>query len=118
MADENELKYKLALEFINHILINCGRTPIINICDFKNIPREDILREENLRRLNEMEPKLYKYFDKVKCGYYRKTHNYVITFLRNMVKELGHDAKSKRKDIMVDIDGKKYKKAIMVYYIQ
>ena len=36
-----------------------------------------------------MEKKLFKLFDKKKCGYYSKTDNIVLNCLRGMCKEMG-----------------------------
>ena len=62
--------------------------------------------------------KLYKHFDKMKCGYYRKTDNYVINFFRGMLKEMGYKAIHIEKDKTVTIDGENYRKKIIYYHIE
>ena len=73
MDNINNQKYILALRFLNHILVTNNKPQINDILDFKDITRNEILKQENLDKLNEMENELYKYFDKVKCGYYPLT---------------------------------------------
>ena len=64
ITDKNDPKYILALQFLNHILTNNNKSQIQDILDFKNITRQEILKQENLDKLNEMENELYKHFDK------------------------------------------------------
>ena len=73
IIDKNDPKYILALQFINHILINNNKPQIQDILEFKDVTRQEILKQENLDKLNEMENEMYKHFDKVKCGFYRKS---------------------------------------------
>jgi hypothetical protein len=118
IVDKNDPKYIIALKFLNHILINNNKPVIQDILDFKDITRQDILKQENLNKLNEMEPELYKHFDKMKCGYYRKTDNYVINFFRGMLKEMGYKGQYNEIDKTVNIDGTNYRKKFMIYYIE
>ena len=118
IVDKNDPKYIIALRFLNHILTNNDKPQIQDILDFKNITRQEILKEENLNKLNEMEADIYKHFDKDKCGYYRKTDNYVINFFRQMVKELGYKAILEKKDKTVKIDGQSYRQKLMIYHIE
>jgi hypothetical protein len=118
IVDKKDPKYVISLEFLNHILTNNNKPQINDILDFKNITRQEILKEENLNKLNEMETELYEHFDKDKCGYYRKTDNYTINFLRQMIKELGYKAVVEKKDKTVKIDGESYRKKFMIYHIE
>ena len=118
IVDKNDPKYVIALQFLNHILTNNNKSQITDILDFKDITRQEILKQENLDKLNEMEPELYKNFDKMKCGYYRKTDNYVINFFRGMLKEMGYKAIHIEKDKTVTIDGENYRKKIIYYHIE
>ncbi len=65
-----------------------------------------------------MEVELYKHFDKMKCGYYRKTNNYVINFLRGMVKELNSKVIRQEKDKHVNINGENYRKKFVYFHIE
>ena len=118
IIDKNDPKYVFALQFLNHILINNNKPQIQDILEFKDITRQEILKQENLNKLNEMETELYKHFDKMKCGYYRKTDNYVINFFRGMLKEMGYKAIHIEKDKTVTIDGENCRKKIIYYHIE
>jgi len=118
IVDKNDPKYVIALQFLNHILTNNNKSQINDILDFKDITREEIIKQENLNKLNEMENELYKHFDKDKCGFYRKTDNYVINFFRQMLKEIGYKAITTKKDRTVKINGVSYRKKFMIYHIE
>ena len=64
IVDKSDPKYIIALQFLNHILTNINKPNINDILDFKDITRQEILKQENLNKLNEMESEVYKYFDK------------------------------------------------------
>ena len=118
IADKNDPKYVIALQFLNHILTNNNKSQINDILDFKDITRQEILKQENLDKLNEMENEMYKYFDKMKCGYYRKTDNYVINFFRGMLKEMGYKGIRQEKDKHVNINGENYRKKFVYFHIE
>jgi hypothetical protein len=118
IVDKSDPKYIIALRFINHILINNNKSEIFDILDFKDVTRDEIIKQENLDKLNELESELYKYFDKDKCGYYRKTDNYVINFFRQMLKELGYKAVVVKKDKTIKIDGVSYRRKLMIYHVE
>ena len=118
IVDKNDPKYVLAIQFLNHILINNNKPQIQDILEFKDITRDEIIKQENLNKLNEMETELYKHFSKMNCGYYRKTDNYVINFFRGMLKEMGYKAIHIEKDKTVTIDGENYRKKIIYYHIE
>jgi len=118
IVDKNDPKYVIALQFLNHILTNNNKQNINDILDFKDISREEIIKQENLNKLNNMESELYKHFDKDKCGFYRKTDNYVINFFRQMLKEIGYKAITTKKDRTVKINGVSYRKKFMIYHIE
>jgi hypothetical protein len=118
ITDKNDPKYVIALRFLNHILTNNNKPMIQDILDFKNITRQEILKQENLDKLNEMENEIYKHFDKMKCGYYRKSDNYVINFLRGMIKQLGYKIIREEKDKHVNINGENYRKKFVYYHIE
>jgi hypothetical protein len=118
ITDKNDHKYVIALQFINHILTNNNKPQIQDILDFKNVTRQEILKQENLDKLNEMENDLYKHFDKMKCGFYRKSDNYVINFFRGMTKQLGYQPIVEKKDKTVQINGESYRQKLMIYHIE
>jgi hypothetical protein len=118
ITDKNDPKYILALQFLNHILTNNNKSQIQDILDFKNITRQEILKQENLDKLNEMENELYKHFDKYKTGYYRKSDNYVINFLRGMIKQLCYKINREEKDKHININGENYRKKFVYYHVE
>lgn len=118
IVDKLNPKYVIGLQFLNHILSNNNKPQIQDILDFKDITRQEILKQENLNKLNEMETEIYKHFDKVKCGFYRKTDNYVINFVRGMIKELGYSPVVVKKDNRVTIDNVNYRKTFLYYHIE
>jgi hypothetical protein len=119
MADDQN-KYNLVLELVNKILVNIGESPINELDQFKNIQREKLLNESNLTIIEEMENDLFKYFDKKKSGYYRKTEtkvNHVINFLRGLCKQINYKIYSIEKSISIEKDGKKYYCSSMFFSI-
>jgi hypothetical protein len=48
IVDKNDPKYVLALQFLNHILTNNNKPQIQDILEFKDITRQEILKQENL----------------------------------------------------------------------
>ena len=89
IIDKNSDKYKVVLDLVNKILINIGKKPIDDLTNFQKIDRLDIIKEINIKMLIDIEDNIFKYFDKKKCGYYRKTESIVLNLLRSLCKELG-----------------------------
>ena len=118
IIDKNDPKYVLALQFINHILTINNKPQIQDILEFKDVTRQEILKQENLDKLNEMENEMYKHFDKVKCGFYRKSDNYTINFFRGMIKQLGYLPVVVKKDKTIQINGESYRQKLMIYHIE
>jgi hypothetical protein len=117
-AINNDPKMVIAMKFINNILTNSNKQEINVITDFKDVKREEIVTQQNLDMLNNMEEEIYKHFSKMGCGYYRKTNNYVISFFRGMVKELGYTAVANKKDKTQKINGENFRKTYMFYHIE
>ena len=120
VIDKSSDKYKIALKFINKILFNIGKPEINDLRDFKNIDREDIIKDVNKETLEAYEGKLFEYFDKVKCGWYRKKtiNNYILTFLRNMCNIIGTQFIYEKRDITEKVNGKNYRKTHVFYSIK
>ena len=72
MSENDQAKYKLVLDLVNKILLNIGKSEIGELEQFSDIHRESLLNETNLTIIEDMEPLLFKFFDKTKSGYYRK----------------------------------------------
>lgn len=111
MSDNDEnynIKYQLVLSLANKILVNIGKTEIKELSEFNGVIRTDLITDSNLQIINDMEDELYKYFDKIKSGYYFKkdsSTNYIVNCLRGITKQIDYKFESKLKDITIKIDG-------------
>jgi len=110
-------KYKLALKFVNVILKNIGKDEVDDLTKFKDVDREDIIKDVNKNSFNDIADELFKNFNKKKCSYYRKTDTQILNCLRGMMKELGHELTYVQKDINGKIDDKTFRKTCMFYSI-
>ena len=123
MADTtelNQIKYNLVLELVNKFLLNMNKPIIIELEQFINIVRQDVITEANYKAVEEMEPSILKHFDKAKSGYYQKKRagdNYPVNFLRGILRQINHELIHKEKDISMIIDGFKYRRTHMIYNI-
>ncbi|ARF09926.1 hypothetical protein Indivirus_5_49 [Indivirus ILV1] len=117
-VDKDDNKYKVALKLINKILVNIGKDEINDLTDFKDIDREDIIKDVNKEALTGMEKELFPLFNKDKVGYYRKTNAIVLNCLRGMMKEIGFSLVKVQKGKMIQINGKSYEKSCMIYHIE
>ena len=118
-VDKTTEKYKIALIFVNKILIGLGKNNIDDLTEFKDINRELIITPNITKIFTDFQPELFNYFDKVKCGWYKRntTKNYILTFLRCMCDDLELNFEYKQKDITVYKDGKGYRITNYFYYI-
>ncbi|QKF94781.1 hypothetical protein QKU48_gp1323 [Fadolivirus algeromassiliense] len=111
-------KYKIALKLVNLILVNIGKEEVDDLTKFKDIDREDIIKDVNKKSLQDMESELFPLFNKKKVGYYRKTDGLVLNCLRGMMKDIGFEMHKVQKGKMVIFDGKSYEKTCMIYCIR
>ena len=111
-------KYKVALKLVNKILVNLGKDEITDLTDFKDIDREDIIKDVNKKALDGLAKELFKHYDKKKSGYYRKTDALVLNCLRCLMKEAGFEFTYQQKDIHENINGKLFRKTILLYTIK
>jgi hypothetical protein len=109
---KNSDKYKVALKFINQILKNLNKTEITDLTEFKGISRLDIIKEENVKSMEDMYDEIFakNAFDKKFLGYHRKKviKNYILTVLRYMCIDLGLKIVITDKTIQRDLISKKY----------
>ena len=117
LNNKNTDKYKVALKFVNNILVNLEKDVIDDLTKFKDIDREDIIKDVNKKSLMDMEKELFAHFDKKKCGYYRKTDAIVLNCLRGIIKEAGFKLSFEQKDRHEVIGDKSYKRSHSLYYI-
>ena len=68
--EKDSEKYQVTLKLLNKILVNLGKEEIDDFTKFKDIDREDIIKDINVEALREMEKELFTvHYDKKKCGY-------------------------------------------------
>lgn len=105
--DKTTDKYIVLLEFVNGMLKNIGKDEITDLRDFKDIYREDILKEENKQLLISMQKRLFTHFNKRNSGYYRKGSGWPLNVLRGMCKEIDLEITYKReqrsKNCVIDV---------------
>lgn len=118
MIDKNSDKYKVLLKLVNNILSNIGKEKIVEVTEFQNIDRDDIIKEVNITTFRAIEKELFEYYDKYKCGYYKKSNAYVLNCLRGLVKELGYKLIYTRKELGQIIDGKSLRRTHTFYSIK
>lgn len=92
-VDSSNPRYQILLKFINCILTNLNKSSIIKLTEFIDIDRQDIIKPINNDSFEKMEDEIFKYFDKMKAGWYRRktTKGYVLSFLRYACRDIGYD---------------------------
>jgi len=111
-------KYKVTLKLLNKILVNLGKEEIDDITKFKDIDREDIIKDINVKALCEMEKELFtEHYDKKKCGFYRTTDLMALNCVRSIIKNAGYTFSSKKKEKCEKINGKSYKRSHYLYSV-
>ena len=102
-VDKTSAKYQLVLKFVNTILTNMGKPNITDLTQFKDIDRDDILNEKNKEYYEEHEKEYLDNFGKEATGYYRRktTKNYILTFFRGIVDDVGLELIVSHKNIIV-----------------
>lgn len=118
-VDKEDEKYIVTLKFLNAILITLGKDQIKEITQFKNIRREELLKEECKAILPEYLDKLIELFGKTKLRYRDKniTNQYILMVLKLLVINCGYSFKAidKKKLIFSSIK-KKYERENYVVY--
>ncbi len=99
-VNNNDIKYTTVLKFLNKLLEQLNMENIINITEFKNIKRNDILSNQCKIIINNNIDELCKAFGKVKLDYYNRNIRkaYMATLLRKLVTLCGYTLESRRKD--------------------
>ena len=117
-ASKDDDKYKVLLKLINKILLKMGKEEIDDLTKFAEIDRDYLVKDEFKDFLTEMEEELFYEFDKVKCGYYRKTDGQLVNCIRGMSKQIGYSLIPKNKDITEIINGYNYRRTHVLYCIK
>jgi carboxylesterase type B len=91
-------KEDVALDVINDILEVIGENKIEKLEDFQNIMRDELIKDECKKVIENHEKYIFTYFKKADLGYYQKARlsTYVLSVLKGMIKNLdGYDLISK-----------------------
>lgn len=108
-VDMTSPKYKMLLKYCNMILKNIGKSPIMDLREFKDIEREDIIKKQNIHALHQIENDIFKVFNRSKSGYYRNLNSeaFALNVLRGLCKQIdGVQLKFYQKDKSQYINGK------------
>jgi len=113
-------KYKVALKFINRILVNVGNDEIDDLTKFTDVNRDLIVKDVNKAALKDMDEEIFEHFDRAKCGWYRrnKLKTYIMSFLRYVCDDLGLLFTYEQKELAVTVDGVTYRKTSTMYSIK
>lgn len=85
-------KYKVFLKFLNDLLKKMNRNVIADITQFKNIRRDDLLKEACDKALNENINDIIKHFGRSKIRYHEKDKHkcYVLAVIKYLVSLCGY----------------------------
>jgi len=116
--NKNSDQYRVALKFVNKILVNLNKEEIDDFIKFINIDREDIIKDCNKQSLIDMEKELFPIFDKKASGYNKPdSKSFVLNVLRSFMKVIGYKLTYKKKDKYEQIIDKSYKRTHYLYSI-
>jgi len=111
-------KYKVLLKFVNKILVNIDKEEIDDLTKFINIDREDIIKDVNIKALNEMAPELFVHYNKQSSRFYNKSNAYTLNCLRGLLKEAGFKFTYVSKEVYEDFNGKSARRSHILYSIK
>lgn len=119
MDDTIELRKRVLLKILNRILVEINREEITDIKQFVDIRREEIIKIDILSILQSMIREFFAYFEKPKCGWYRRklVKNYIIIFLKGACESIKYKLISTKKDVLVNVNGKSYRRNHIFYSI-
>ena len=116
--DCNDNKYIITMEFLNAILKIIGKIKINDITEFKDIRREDLLKNECKDVLEEYLNKIIKCFGKTKIAFRNKdiVNLYILTVIKCLCMECGYNFKSCKKIINTTITTNNYRHKYIILY--
>lgn len=88
-----KVKESIILKILNEILVISNLPQIERLEDFREISLNIIVNDNTKIVFQDMSDEISKYFDKVKCGYYRnyeKSPNYQLNILKGLVQCTGY----------------------------
>lgn len=92
-VDNSDPRYQILLKLVNCILVNLNKPSVTKLTEFVDTDRLDIIKPVNIGCFEKMESEIFKHFDKMKAGWYRrkKVEHYILTFLRYACNDIGYD---------------------------
>lgn len=101
MINKNDNKYIMLLEFLNAILKQIGKDAIDDVLDFKNIPRDDILKEDVKGLLDVHLDQIIGIFGKKEIQYYNRKliKDFIMSVIKSMAFECGYTLSKKKIEI-------------------
>jgi hypothetical protein len=116
--DKNDNKYKVTLEFLNALFKVINRKTINDITEFKDVKRDDLLKENCKKVLDEYLEKIIKQFGKTKIAYRNKNliDIYILTVIKSLASECGYNFKSQNKMKYKTIAEKDFKYHLEIIY--
>lgn len=92
VVDKNDKKYIMLLEFLNAVLKKMGSDVIGDVLEFKDVPRNDILKDEVKDVLNDYLDNIIEVFGKKEIQHYRRNElkDFIISVIRCMAFECGY----------------------------
>ena len=120
IIDENkDKKIKIILKLFNKILKLSDEEPIDDIKTFKT-KRDNIIKKESQAYFESKFNDIFKLFDKKNHQYYvrKRKANYILSFLRSAVKEIGYEFAYSNKQKCVKVNGKNMFNMEITYFIK
>lgn len=102
---ENDRKIRIILELLNKVLVEIEYDQIENLCDFIEVSREDLLREEVREIFEKNKKNIYKVnkFNRKSCvPSSDKIKNPHLVMLKGILKEVGYKLVSKNRIKNID----------------
>jgi Rps23 Pro-64 3,4-dihydroxylase Tpa1-like proline 4-hydroxylase len=115
---KEDQKYKVALELLNVVLKGIGKCEIVDLTEFKDISRKDILSKNWDDLFDDGLYKIIQHFGRSRIKYFwRKTSSsYIIILIKNVILCCGYSLKAVTRQINIYQGVNHYKRENMVYY--
>jgi tRNA(Glu) U13 pseudouridine synthase TruD len=119
VIDTTSEKYKILLKLVNQILTNINKPNITKLTEFKDIDREDLIKDIHDESFRALEYKIYDHFDKGASGWYRRksVKAYILTFLKYACNDINLLFRADSRSVQEVIDGKSFSRTHTFYSI-
>lgn len=116
--DHNSEKYKVTLKFLNALLTCIGMPEINNLTDFKEVRRNDLIKEECEKILDNHLEDIIKQFGRTTILIRNRNVKkaYIITVIKSIVLDCGYAFKSESKMNSTIMDHGRYDVKLTTYY--